>query len=202
MRKNTASQKSGGAAREILIPCVTLTVTCILIALLLAVTNAVTAPKIAELQVQTQAESRQAVLPDAGTFSEEKTVALDGTEYAYCEGLDAQGNCVGYVFTTSAKGYGGDVVVMSGVDLDGTVTGIQTLELNETAGLGMKAGEESFLGQFTGKSAGIGVAKNSPGANDIQALTGATITSRAVTDSVNTALELYQLVKEGGNNER
>ena len=42
------------------------------------------------------------------------------------------------------------------------------------------------------------MAKNDPGANDIQALTGATITSRAVTDSVNVALELYQLVKEGG----
>lgn len=198
MRKNTASQKSGGTVREIVVPCITLTVTCVIIALLLAVTNGITAPKIAELQVQTQAESRQMVLPDAETFSEEKTVSLDGANYTYCEGLDAQGNWAGYVFTTSAKGYGGDVVVMSGVDPNGKVTGIQTIELNETAGLGMKAAEEDFLSQFEGKTAGIGVAKNDPGANDIQALTGATITSRAVTDSVNVALELYQLVKEGG----
>lgn len=197
MRKRETAPKAG-ARREILIPCLTLTVICIVIALLLAVTNSVTAPRIAELQVQTAAESRRMVLADAAGFSEEKTLSLDGVEYTYCEGLDSAGNCIGYVFTTSAKGYGGDVVVMSGVDLDGTVTGIRTTELNETAGLGMKAAEDSFLNQFRGKTAGIGVAKNDPDDNEIQALTGATITSRAVTDSVNTALELYQLVKEGG----
>lgn len=197
MREKKASGGQG-TMREILIPAVILTVTCIVIALLLAVTNMVTAPRIADLQVQTAAESRKLVLADAASFSEERTIALDGVDYTYCEGLDASGNCVGYVFTTSAKGYGGDVVVMSGVDTNGTVTGIQTTELNETAGLGMKAAEDSFLSQFKGKTAGIGVAKNNPGDNDIQALTGATITSRAVTDSVNTALELYQLVKGGG----
>lgn len=197
MREKKASAK-GGTTREILIPCVTLTVICVIIALLLALTDKITAPRIAELQVQTAAESRQLVLPDAAGFSDEKTIPLNGTDYAYCEGLDTDGNTVGYVFTTSAKGYGGDVVVMSGVSVDGTVTGVQTVELNETAGLGMKAAEDSFRDQFKGKSGTIGVAKNNPGDNEIQALTGATITSQAVTDSVNTALELYDLVKEGG----
>ena len=198
MHRTRSPQRETSTVREILIPCVTLTVICILIGLLLAATNAVTAPRISELQLQTQAESRRMVLPEAADFSGEKTVSLSGTDYTYCEGIRSDGSCAGYVFTTSAKGYGGDVVVMSGVSADGIITGIQTLELNETAGLGMKAAEEDFLTQYNGKAGKIGVAKNDPGENDIQALTGATITSQAVTDSVNTALKLYELVKEGG----
>lgn len=198
MPEQATSPHKSRAGRDIAVPCVTLTVICVIIALLLAGTNALTAPKIAQLQLQTQAESRRMVLPEAETFSAEQTLTLHGTDYTYCEGTGAGGSRVGYVFTTSAKGYGGDVVVMSGVRSDGTVAGVQTLELNETAGLGMKAAESGFLDQYQGKSSGIGVAKNNPGGNEIQALTGATITSRAVTDSVNTALELYALIKEGG----
>lgn len=198
MPEQATSPHKSRAGRDIAVPCVTLTVICVIIALLLAGTNALTAPKIAQLQLQTQAESRRMVLPEAETFSAEQTLTLHGTDYTYCEGTGADGSRVGYVFTTSAKGYGGDVVVMSGVRSDGTVAGVQTLELNETAGLGMKAAESGFLDQYQGKSSGIGVAKNNPGGNEIQALTGATITSRAVTDSVNTALELYALIKEGG----
>lgn len=198
MPEQATSPHKSRAGRDIAVPCVTLTVICVIIALLLAGTNALTAPKIAQLQLQTQAESRRMVLPEAETFSAEQTLTLHGTDYTYCEGTGADGSRVGYVFTTSAKGYGGDVVVMSGVRSDGTVAGVQTLELNETAGLGMKAAESGFLEQYQGKSSGIGVAKNNPGGNEIQALTGATITSRAVTDSVNTALELYALIKEGG----
>ena len=64
----------------------------------------------------------------------------------------------------------------------------------------MRAKEESFLNQFVDKVGGIGVAKNNPGENEIQALTGATITSKAVTSAVNQALELYETVKGGAYN--
>lgn len=202
MKQTAPNAQASGAAttsrwREILLPCVTLFIICVAVALLLALTNAVTAPKIEQLRIQTEEGARKVVLPSAQAFSDEKKLTLDDAEYIYFEGLDAAGGLTGYVFTTSAKGYGGDVVIMTGVDSAGAVTGIQTLELNETAGLGMKAKEESFLRQYRGKRAPIGVEKNKPGENDIQALTGATITSKAITDSVNTALALYAAVQGG-----
>lgn len=81
---------------------------------------------------------------------------------------------------------------MTGVDNGGAITGVELLEISETAGLGMNAQKESFRDQFQGLSGSIGVAKSAAGEGEITALTGATITSRAVTNAVNQALALYQ----------
>ncbi len=186
------------SAKEVLVPSVSLFVISLVVTLLLAVTNNITAPLIEKLSVETEIETRKTVLADASYFDDEnKTVTLDGTEYTYCVGLDAEKNVVGYIFTTSTKGYGGEVKVMTGVSADGKVTGVEALSLSETAGLGMNAQKESFRSQYIGKSGEIGVAKNSPKENEIQALTGATITSSAFTDAVNIALELYSVVTGG-----
>ena len=83
---------------------------------------------------------------------------------------------------------------MVGVRADGTVEGIDFLSISETAGLGMNADTDKFKSQFKGKSGEIGVAKSSPADNEIQALTGATITSKAVAKAVNEALALYEEV--------
>ena len=80
---------------------------------------------------------------------------------------------------------------MVGVKADGTVAGVNILSISETAGLGMNAKNESFLQQFIGKSGEIGVQKNGSSDTEIQALTGATITSRAMANAVNQALALY-----------
>lgn len=185
--------------KAILIPTVSLFVICVVSTVLLALTNQVTSPMIAELAAKTAAETRQTVLSSAKSFSDAKTVKLGGTDYTYYKGLNGD-QVVGYVFTTQSKGYGGAVEIMTGVDLKGAVTGIQTLTLNETAGLGMNAKNESFRDQFKGKSGKINVAKSNPGDDEIQALTGATITSKAVTDAVNIALELYTQVTGGAAN--
>lgn len=186
------------SSKEVLVPSVSLFVISLVVTLLLAVTNNITAPLIEKLSVETEIETRKTVLADASYFDDEnKTVTLDGTEYTYCVGLDAEKNVVGYIFTTSTKGYGGEVKVMTGVSADGKVTGVEALSLSETAGLGMNAQKETFRDQYIGKSGKIGVAKNSPKENEIQALTGATITSSAFTDAVNIALELYSLVTGG-----
>lgn len=186
------------SSKEVLVPSVSLFVISLVVTLLLAVTNNITAPLIEKLSVETEIETRKTVLADASYFDDEnKTVTLDGTEYTYCVGLDAEKNVVGYIFTTSTKGYGGEVKVMTGVSADGKVTGVEALSLSETAGLGMNAQKETFRDQYIGKSGEIGVAKNSPKENEIQALTGATITSSAFTDAVNIALELYSLVTGG-----
>lgn len=184
--------------KEVLIPTISLFLICTVVTLLLAVTNSVTAPKIEQLQIETANRTKSAVLSDANAFSEEKNVELNGVSYTYYEGYGANQNIVGYVFTTSAKGYGGDIITMVGVKADGTVSGMDFLSISETAGLGMNADSEEFKAQFVGKSGVIGVNKNAPAENEIQALTGATITSKAVTEAVNIALELYEEVGKNG----
>ena len=83
---------------------------------------------------------------------------------------------------------------MVGIYTDGTVAGVSILSISETAGLGMNAKNESFLNQFLGKSGTIGVQKNGSSDTEIQALTGATITSKAMAGAVNQALALYETV--------
>ena len=178
-------------ARDILIPTVSLFVICVVVTALLGLTNAVTAPQIERLAAETEAAAKQEVLGDAEHFSEAKEIEKDGTTYTYYEGQSADGSFAGYVFSTSAKGYGGDIDVMVGVKADGTVAGVNILSISETAGLGMNAKNESFLQQFIGKSGEIGVQKNGSSDTEIQALTGATITSRAMANAVNQALALY-----------
>ena len=103
--------------------------------------------------------------------------------------LNADGGIIGYVVVNSEKGYGGDISVMTGVDADGKVTGVNILSHGETAGLGANATNESFRDQFKGLVNGITVSKDKAGENSIDALTGATITSRAVVRAVNAAIE-------------
>ncbi len=186
-------------AKEIIVPAVSLFLICVVVTALLALTNAVTAPKIDALAVETQEATKKQVLSSADSFSEEKQVEKDGVSYTYYDGLASDGSVMGYVFVTSAKGYGGDISVMVGVLGDGTVAGVNILSINETAGLGMNAKNQSFLDQFLGKSGEIGVAKNNPSDTEIQALTGATITSSAMATAVNTALSLYAEIGGGQN---
>ncbi len=184
--------------KSILIPTIALFVICLIATALLALANSVTAPIIDELAVKTAIETRKTVLSEADSF-EEKT--SNGINYVIA--LDKDGNQVGMVFTTTSKSYGGDLQVMTGVDNDGKVTGIELLQINDTAGLGMNAKNESFTEQFVGLVKDILVMKNSSNHdnNEITALTGATITSNAVADAVNEALAGYEAItgKAGAN---
>lgn len=185
--------------KEIVIPAISLFLICLVATALLGFTNQITAPKIAELAVKTENETKAKVLSSASEFSEKKTVMLGEAEYGYYEGY-ADSKTVGYVFNTSAKGYGGDIKVMVGIDTEGKVTGVSILEISETAGLGMNAKNESFLSQFLNKNSTISVIKNgTPAEDEISALTGATITSRAMATAVNTALDLYDAIGGEGN---
>ncbi|MBE6827840.1 MAG: RnfABCDGE type electron transport complex subunit G [Ruminococcaceae bacterium] len=184
--------------REIVIPTLSLFLICLVATALLGFTNRITEPRIKQLAAETEQKTKAEVLSTADSFSEAKTLEYDGREYTYYEGTK-DGSLAGYVFSTSAKGYGGDISVMVGVDAEGSVTGVSILEISETAGLGMNAKNESFRNQFAGKNSEISVIKNgTPSDNEIQALTGATITSKAMTKAVNTALELYKIA--GGEN--
>ncbi len=184
--------------KSILVPTIALFVICLVATALLALANSVTAPIIDELAVKTAIETRKTVLAEAESFEEKSASGID-----YVIALDKDGNEVGMVFTTTSKSYGGDIQVMTGVDNDGKVTGIELLQINDTAGLGMNAKNDSFKEQFVGLIKNIVVMKNSSNHdnNEITALTGATITSDAVADAVNEALANFETItgKEGAN---
>lgn len=173
--------------KDYLVPTVTLFVICLVATVLLGLTNQVTAPIIENLAIETEIKSRQTVFADASSFGE-ANILEDGTSVVAA--FDESGATIGYVVVNTAKeGYGGDISVMTGVDANGKVTGIDILSHAETAGLGAKATEASFREQFIGLIGGITVSKDKAGENSIDAITGATITSRAVTDAVNAAIE-------------
>jgi electron transport complex, RnfABCDGE type, G subunit len=158
----------------------TLGAICLAATLVLAVTYEVTRPKI-ELQLKTEEQSAlRSIMPSAESFKEK---ALDGIEYF--EALKGT-TVVGYCVRVTGSGYSGYIRMMAGVDPDGTIQGISVLEHSETPGLGAKINEirpgESepwFLKQFKGKDA-----RNMAVKRDIDAITGATISSKAVTDSI------------------
>ena len=152
----------------------------------------------AQAAAQKAEESRMVALPQAESFEER-----DG----HYVGLDSAGQTVGYVFETESKGYGGTVKVMTGISTQGNVTGVIVLSHSETPGLGANAEKESLRDQYkeqpvSNLTGGIQVVKfQAPQEGEIQAMTGATITSNAVTSAVNQAIEAYQgaYQSEGGN---
>lgn len=183
--------------KEILIPTVALLIFCLVATALLAGTNMITQDKIAQNAVETEKASRMVVLPEGAEFGEVTTLENGIT---WCEGKAADGNTAGYVFTSGAKGYGGTVSVMVGIDTEGKVTGIEILSHAETPGLGANATKDSFKERFKGKSGELTVDKNSNEGQNIQAITAATITSKAVTSAVNAAIAEFENVKGGQNN--
>ncbi|MCR4594555.1 MAG: RnfABCDGE type electron transport complex subunit G [Clostridiales bacterium] len=185
--------------KEVLIPTISLFAISLVVALILAVVNGITDPLIKQKEVETENETKAKVLSVADSFDEKASkVKLDGENYEYYTGYDKNKAVTGYVFKVSSKGYGGDIVSMIGIDKDGNVTGVEFLSITETVGLGMNADKDDFKNRFKGKNSEITVVKNSPKDDQIQALTGATITSNAVTKSVNTALKLFEEVKGNG----
>lgn len=189
--KTTAPVKKESGIKIIAVPAIVLLLISGIAALLLGLVNGVTKPIIAERDKEETAAAMRAVMTDAASFSDEKT-AEGGTPYY--EALSADGSVCGYIFTAARKGYGGDVGVMTGVGADGKVTGIAFLSINETPGMGMKAQNDDFKAQFIGKSGTIGVSKTTASDAEIQAITGATITSKAVTGAVNDALACFATI--------
>ena len=167
-------------------------------ALLLALTNSVTASTIAQRNEQANAEARKLVLESAQDFEQVKDVKTDnskGVEVSEIyEAKDASGNTVGYTLKVLPSGYGGTIELMVGIDsAKGQVSGINAVSNSETAGLGAKSTDPEFSDQYKGKPLEeLSVLKNgTPGDTEIKAISGATITSTAVTNGVDAAIEVY-----------
>ena len=157
-----------------------------MVALLLSVVNGVTKDRIAAINEEIVQEAMAAVMPGV-EFEETVTDTGDENILSY-----AKASSGGYCVQVQANGFAGPVVMIVGIDADGTVTGVQVTEHGETPGLGAKAQDESWISQFAGTTSGVSVSKGEPGDNQVQAISGATITSDAVATGVNTACQFVQ----------
>ena len=173
----------------------------------------ITKEPIARQEELAKQEAYQEVFPEAEQF---QTVTLDeelsgqirsgldeagytqGSIQEVTEALDDEGQRLGYAITVlTTAGYGGEIQFSMGVSLDGTVNGISFLSISETAGLGMKADTEEFRGQFAQKQVeAFTYTKNGASEEDeIDAISGATITTSAVTDAVNAGLCAFRILE-------
>ena len=174
--------------KAVLIPTVSLFLICIFVTAALALTNSVTADKIAANEEQSKQNSMKTVCPDAAEFEE----LIPDVMYA---GKDSGGNITGYAISTATQGYGGQVKVMTGIS-DGKIIAVDVFyNDNETPGLGKNTSDAGFRDQYKGLSVNedIVVSKDdsSGNAQTVDAVTSATISSRAVTKAVNSAVEIY-----------
>ena len=178
--------------KDIIGPTFILVAVCLVITSAVVGTNGMTETKITELNAKTAEEAKKEVLPEADSFTTEE---VDGAEYYVAA------NGAGYVFKTANKGYGGPVEVMTGITSEGEIAGVKVVSLNETPGLGMKSTETSFTDQYRMEIPGsraLEVTKTGE-AGKVQAISGATITTKAVTNSVNDAIAAFDKITGGAN---
>ena len=162
----------------------TLLVITAVVAVALAGVNSITAPKIEQLNAEKTQQAIETVLP--GGFDTQITDYTDDTGLV----TNVYSGANGYAFEVTPAGFDNTITRMVGVDHDGKVLGISIVSHTETSGLGAVAAAstsagESFRGQFVGMSGSVSVTKDG---GEVDSLTGATITSRAVCTGVNAAL--------------
>ena len=157
--------------------------------LILGVVYQVTKEPIAVQKEKAKQEACREVFADAAGFKEAERQAQAGEENGQVS-----------EYNTPTEGYGGDIQFMMGIRSDGTLNGISLLAISETAGLGMRA-EDVLKPQFAGKSVESFeyVKGNAAAENQIDAISGATITTNALTNGVNAGLYYFRTVLGGGN---
>lgn len=174
-----------------------LTSVCLVASFSLALVNQVTAPRIAQQKKEAKLSAIRKVLPQFDNDPIEDKKELVETFYLGKK----KGKIVGVAVEAKGEGYGADISVIVGIDLKGEVTGVEILEHLETPGLGARVELSEFMDQFLGKSlansklvdGSLAVGKDG---GDIDALTGATISSCGVTQAVDRALKIFQAHKK------
>lgn len=167
---------------EFVKPTLVLTVICLIITLLLAISQNITEPIIEENNRRIAEESRAEVLAEADSFEQVQGEFPDGVSDVY-----AAANGTGYTITVSSKGYSSDPLqVMVGIKEDGTIERIKILANNETPGLGSKVSNDDFVNQFEGMDSSM---------EGFEAIGGATISSNSMRSAIETAFQVYDMVK-------
>jgi electron transport complex protein RnfG len=186
---------------NLMLPAIILCLICLITTGLVALTYTMTLDARNEQAVIAANANRRLLCPDAATF-DVITLTADQQKTGLVEAYtakDAGGRALAWLFVAQAKGYAGQVPVTLAINTDGQITGLKILNNNETPGLGKKVADLSFYGQFIGKTAGPEFAvKNATASQQlIDAVTGATISSRAATKAINAAADFYrQNIKE------
>ena len=199
---NETAKKSG--AGEIVRLIVVLGLITLVCALLLGVVNQVTAPLIEQNDIKVRNAAMQELIPDATSFDDmgvsmsaedvaaagvtlpagRSAAAISGVYKAVKDGEE-----LGYCIQVQPKGFGGAITMIVGIGADGTVAGAKVTAHGETPGLGAKAQTvAAWIAQYAGQPAD-GQLQVSKDGGTINAITGATISSRAITDGVNTAAQ-------------
>lgn len=185
----------------------------LVLGLLLGVVQGITKEPIEKADYEKTQTAYKQVFEDADSFeayadfNADEAAALM-TENGYVDEIedaqvakDASGNTIGYVVTVTAKDASQSTITFSvGIRNDGTVNGYSITSIAETPGLGMKAQEEDFYSQFEGKNVdSFVVVKSAPTAdNEIESISGSTITSKAMANGVNACIVYFQNVLAGG----
>lgn len=171
--------------------------------ILLSMVNEITKGPIAEAEVAAKQKGYKQVFAVANNFKEDVSLneELEKAEFLGTEiseilvAVDKEENTIGYVMSMVAKeGYGGDISFVLGVKTSGEITGLSVLSHSETAGLGANCTSQEFQAQFENlQGPTIAYTKEGKnGNNQIDALSGATITTKALTNAVNSGLEFLQ----------
>ncbi len=175
---------------------------CAVAALALGLTNEATGPLIKENIIKANIEARKEVFKEADDFSEISDIdefKSENPQVAEIFKALRAGEHVGYVIKTLPNGYGGPLEVIVGFDLDGVLTGVRVGNHQETPGLGANAQTKGYYSQYNGlsvlKSVNVSKVDVVKVNNEIKALSGATITSDAVTDGVNLARLVLEAFK-------
>lgn len=166
-----------------------LLVICLVVAALVSLVNEVTKTRYAEIQKE---EQQTAMAKIFGLTEVSCTDLGDETDKIY--GISQDGNFLGYCVQTTTAGFGGDLTMMVGFYSDCSIAGVQILSHSETPGLGAKVNDEGYLSQYGGKSGELTLGE------DVDAISGATISSRAVLAGVSAAQETLKMyIISGGD---
>lgn len=192
--------------RDIIKPAITLCAICIVVSLSLAFTYSATRGKIVERETMAAEAARKEVLKAAESFEKLENIneanSTNSIVKEIYKGIQG-GKTVGYVVAAEPKGYGGAIGLSIGIDTEGKLLGIKIGNHTETPGLGTKAAEPAFKSQLTDilPKAPLTVVKGKKTKpEEIEAISGATITSKAVVDAAQAALDAVSEIvkKEGG----
>lgn len=171
--------------KDIIKPIAVLASICLIVTALLAAVNAVTAPIIAAAEEKNAAQARAEVLSEAKSFELLTLDKLPEGVTAVYKGSDNSG----YVMMVTSKGYGGDIRLICGIRADGSIEAVKTLSHSETSGIGSRVTDNDggYRNNYAGKTADT--------YKDVDALSGATISSRAYKKAIASAFEAYSMVK-------
>ncbi len=187
LQKQINDKKSApSGAKFIIVITVKLLVISMITALLLSCVNALTAERIADNIKREKSAAITEIFPNSDS-SEQLEFAFEEMSAVYK--VYSNSSVIGYAAEVTPLGFGGEMTVMVGVNTDGTVSGVKLISHSETPGLGSRVGENTYLIKYSGK--------NASQLNEVDAITGSTVSSEAIREGISNALSVYTTLIPG-----